>query len=786
MHEQARAFQTAATGAIGAGTMNPDLGSELLTTFKVEAAEHIRTLSAGLSELAKEPTPERHAEIVELIFREAHNLKGGAWIVNLTEIQSVCQTFETIFAAWKYRTAVPTPELLALLHRAVDVLDVLLAAAGGEQRLAEMAQMDALVQQIEFLAQEGIVVPQADTPNPGQPAFPAAQAPAFTATRTSPEEQFSLTQTVRVSVAHLDALFLQAEELVAVKRTANQRLVELRELCMLLAQYSQELTRVRSIGALPKLVAEPFGDAHGQRPVDPALATPLAVETRDKQLLDTLEERSAALLQATERDYHDLTSMLDQLRQDMKQLLLVPCASLLEPFSRLTRQLAQEAGKAVDLVIRGGEIKVDRRILEEVKESLIHLLRNCIEHGIELPDERLRKKKPPQGTILLAIAEKNGKQLEILIADDGAGIDTTKVSRAAKELGLLSDTAMEAMDEQDVPALIFQSGLSTSSQVSNLSGRGLGMAIVQEKVEQLGGIISLETRRDVGTTFRLLLPLTLSSFRGILVRIQTQHFIIPTTYVERVMRVQRAEIRMIENKEAVVVNGQLVALVQLCQVLELPPQQGAEEPADKVPVVIVGTVEKLMAFQVDEILSEQEVLLKSLGPQLVRVRNLAGATVLGTGQVVPILNVPDLMKSAVKVAATLPKAAPAATQPAPKRHSILVVEDSITARTQLKNILELAGYTVKTAVDGMDALAQLRTTPFDLVVSDVDMPRMNGFDLTAAIRANSTLAALPVVLVTALDSRHDRERGLEVGANAYVLKRSFDQNNLLEIIRQLI
>jgi len=310
---------------------------------------------------------------------------------------------------------------------------------------------------------------------------------------------------------------------------------------------------------------------------------------------------------------------------------------------------------------------------------------------------------------------------------------------------------------------------------------------VGEKVEKLGGTVFLESHPGTGTACRIILPLTLATFRGILICVDEHLFILPTTNVEQVVRVSKEHIKTVENRETIRLNGQAVSLVRLADVLKFAPKCTADESADLLQVVVLGSAEKRIAFTVDGVLSEQEVLVKKLGAQLTRVPNIAGVTVLGTGKVVPILNVPDLMKSAVRVMGG-PIRLPAALVEIEeiKRKSVLVVEDSITARTLLKNILESAGYDVKTAVDGIDAFTIMKTEDFNLVVSDVDMPRMNGFDLTAKIRRDKELSELPVVLVTALESHGDREHGIDTGANAYIVKSSFDQSNLLEVIQRLI
>ncbi len=334
--------------------------------------------------------------------------------------------------------------------------------------------------------------------------------------------------------------------------------------------------------------------------------------------------------------------------------------------------------------------------------------------------------------------------------------------------------------------LIWRSGVSTSRIITDLSGRGLGMAIVREKVERLGGVIAIETRLDVGTTFRIVLPLSLATFRGVLIRVGEQRFILPAISVERVAQIADKAIQTVENRETIPLAGQAASLVWLSDVLEMSRHAAASEAANHVPAVVLRLGLARVAFRVDEILGEQEVLMKNLGRQLARVRNIAGASVLGTGQVVPVLNVSDLMKSAVRLA-TAPRPPAIADKPAQaQQRSILVVEDSITSRALLKNILESAGFRVTTAVDGIDAYTTLKTGTFDLIVSDVEMPRMDGFDLTAKIRADKHLSKLPVVLVMSLGSPEHRERGIDVGANAYIIKNSFDQSNLLEVVGRLI
>lgn len=749
---------------------NDDFLKRLLAIFRIEADEHLAAISSGLIVLEKTPAGELWAETVESIYREAHSLKGAARAVNLVEIESLCHSLEGVFAALKGRRVPASPPLFDLLQQALDALGALLAA--GAKTGPHKPQLAALLRRLDALANGE----QTETQAREIPDSTAASAPE------APPTAAPASATIRVDTAKLDAVLRQAEELFAPRLAAGQRAIELRETAAALAVWKKERAKVQpALRSLDRSL--PQQGKKGQR----ELTKLLEYLEAENLTLKTVEDRLARLQRSAEQDHRGLSGMVENLLHDVKQLHLLPFSSLLDGFPRLARELARDHGKEVDLVISGGEIEIDRRILEEMKDPLNHLLRNSIDHGIEKPAERGQLAKPAHGTLTIAVSQKDSSKVEILIADDGRGIDVAKLRGAATRLGLIASEELEKLGERELLPLIFRSGVSTSPIVTDLSGRGLGLAIVQEKVERLSGTIAIETHANAGTIFRIVLPLTLATFRGILVHVGDQMFIIPAVSVERVARVADLDIQTLENRETIPLDGQTVALVWLSDMLEMPRKASAAA-AEKVQVVVLGLGLARIAFRVGAILGEQEVLVKGLGRQLARVRNLAGASVLGTGQVVPVLNVFDLTKSAVKSASS-PPARPAEkpSESANKaKQSILVVEDSITSRALLKNILESAGYRVSTAVDGVDAYTALKTGAFDLIVSDVEMPRMDGLDLTAKVRADKQLADLPIVLVTALASREHRERGIDVGANAYIVKSSFDQSNLLEVIERLI
>lgn len=750
----------------------------LLATFRVEADEHLKALTAGLLTLEQQPSGDAATEVVETIFREAHSLKGAARAVNHSAIEALCQSLESVFAALKSGSLAVSTPLLDQLHQALSGLAGLLQ---GDAGAADDVPPDIarLINRVDRLAAGEVITPTtapgaADDETPADPE--PYQAPVLAS--RSPDA-------VRVTTAKLDTVMGQVEALLSPRLAARQRLLELHETTALVKQWKKSRAGIQP--ALRRL----------ERTLRPSAALPasgdgwsevqalLAYLEREQHFLESLDEGLMRLNKEAARDHRNLSGITDGLLQDVMEMQLLPVATLLDSLSLSVRELARAQGKEVVFNTRGGEIEADRRVLEEIKDPLIHLMRNAVDHGIEPSEVRHARGKPPRGSVTITVSQLEGGKLELLVTDDGGGIDADAVRSAAEKLSATSHLGENPDDPQEALGLVFQSGVTTSPIITDVSGRGLGLAIVREKVERLGGSVSIQSEIGVGTTFRIVLPLSMALFRGVLVRVGGRTCVLPSTGVERVARVSRENISTVENRETIVLDGPALALVSLADLLELP-RSGTTGRGSHLFVAVLCLGEARIAFEVDELLGEQEILLKGLGPQLKRVRNVTGASQLGTGEVVPVLNVADLMESAIRDAAAtrLPVAEKPSAGDAPQ--SILVAEDSITSRSLIKNILESAGYAVTTAVDGVAAFTALKRAAFDLVVSDVEMPRMDGFELTARIRADRQLADLPVVLVTALEAHEHRERGIDVGANAYIVKSSFDQSNLLETIRRLI
>jgi two-component system chemotaxis sensor kinase CheA len=725
------------------------LRQRLQASFRAEAAERLAILADTLANWREGGASEQG---IESLFREVHSIKGASRAAGIGEIERICHAWESLLSAVRHADIELTPERVELCRLTLKLVQRL--HAGQEVDGNELAQMiDSLND--STLGQE-VELPVVEAPIAELPQDPT---------------------TVRVATERLDALLFHSEVLLQHKLEAQAHARSLQEHA--LAFEPQRTKRMLGSGALKQL-----RESLDELPSSAQEGLKSVLDYLDWSLsqLDRLHFGAARLAKSGAQMALGLAQLSDALTGEMQGALLLSGSSLLEGVPAMVQDIASQAGKRAELQVRGESLQIDKRILDELRIVLTHLLRNAIDHGLETPEQRTGQGKNPVGKLLVELAQESADRFELRVSDDGAGIDPAGLKAKAMAAGLLSAEQAQALGEREALGLIFLSGLSTSGMITDISGRGLGMAIVQDTVERLGGRIELESTRSAGTCFHLHLPLSLSTFRAVIVRNAERVFAVPALAVERCLRLPASAIRTLENRPSVAFEGEVLPLWPLADVLGL-----AQPPiiASELTLLLLKVRGERFVLLVEELLGDQEIIVKNLGRQLQRVRNLMGATVLGDGQLVPILHPADLYRSALES-----QESSLSQQAQPRRSEVvqrlLIAEDSFTSRGLLKAILEAAGYRVTTANDGLEAWNALKQGQFDLLVSDVEMPRLDGFTLTSRIRADRTLADLPVVLVTALHSAEDRARGLEAGANAYLAKSGFEQDNLLEAIRRLI
>lgn len=801
-----------------------ELLNMLREAFKEEAVERLASLSNSLLQLEQVPQAELAAsEALEVAFREAHSLKGAARAVSLLDIETLCQQLESVLAQIKRGELTLQIHHFDVLHECVALMEQFMSDFGSDDDASCSGQVTALVEKLTAIAGAGdaeqvpaaaaeataaqVPTVEAETDSDAEvapeievetvPTMPeeeketaAKQAPAATvpppATAAAPEKlaeskatpapnQKSADPMLKVASSRLDEVMRKAEGMIALKQAGSQRGLETLRLCDRFPRWKKHWYKTEQHLRAQKRRLDSLSAQECRATMELLFDYLDQAQQQFKTIETDLVDYSGRIAQ----DSRVVNAMVDELLDDVMAIIMVPFANAAATFPRMVRDIARSQGKKVDLHISGEDVELDKRILEKLASPLTHLLRNAIDHGIEPPEQRERLGKESSARVKMALNRLKSGKVEISIADDGSGIDAQRLREKAVTQGIMTREQAQQLSNDDAVALIFHSGMSTSAILTEISGRGLGMAIVKDEVERLGGHVHVETTLGQGTCFRLHIPVSLSVFHGILIKLSGHNFVLPTTAVERVMKIARDSIKTVKNQAVVVVDGKNLALLELANLLSIPGK--AIAPGDTLHIVVVRNSRQRIGFIVDNVDGEYELLVKGLGHHLQGLRFFSGASLLADGSIVPIIDPGDLL-NAVNSGTSF---ALHSTEVESKK-TILAADDSITSRMLIKNILEASGYNVVSAIDGADAFAKLGAADFDLVVSDVEMPNMDGFELTARIRATDSVSDIPVILVTSLESATDKEKGVVAGANAYIVKRSFDQTNLLETIERLI
>lgn len=763
-----------------AGT-GDDLAKELMAVFTLEAGERVQTINEHLLALEKALSVTEIDRLLAEIFREAHSLKGAARAVNLTSAEAVAHRLESLLLEMQGGSVARDRAVFDLIYETVDVIASL--AAGGPEEAGP--DVDGLCARLQAVTGPAVPAETAgDLPLDGSARGRAVEEPARAAAELAVDLAVSQPAgSVRVTTEKLDALSASAGELLAARTLATRRRSELQELVEDLRDWRRGWAAVRPLYRRLQLTGSSTDRGRGttsQPRWDPLLAFFEDNERRLRALLLRTEE----LARVVEHDGRHQDRLTRDIHDEVRRTRMMPVRAVLQGVPRMVRDLSGALNKDVVVRIEGEDAEVDRAVLERLGDPLTHLLRNCIDHGIEDPAERRLAGKPPEATIVVRVAQR-GEAVRIEVEDDGAGIDVDGVVETAVARGVVTREEARALSASEALWLVFRPGFSTSPMITDLSGRGVGLDVVRKTVERLHGTVDVVNRPGEGATFALVLPLTLATTFSLLVEAAGEAFGLPITNVVSTVRLRAGELSVAQGGEVARIGGEPVPVAHLADLLGLPKESQDAGDADGARVAaLVASGEKRMALIVDRLLGTQEVVLKNLPRPLGGGGPVAAASILGSGDLVMVLNVSEVIRST-----PAQDGAERAVEPAPGRGSavsILVADDSITTRTLERNILQSAGYEVKVAADGVEAWMMLRQAGCDLLVSDVNMPRLDGFQLTERIRSDPRLKDLPVVLVTSLDDPSDRERGVAVGADAYIVKGSFDQDRLLETIRRLV
>ncbi|MCK4509662.1 MAG: hybrid sensor histidine kinase/response regulator, partial [Desulfuromonadales bacterium] len=661
--------------------------------------------------LALEKEGLSEAQLNELL-RSTHTLKGSANMVDLVELAGVAHRMEDLLKDLQSGELEFSSDLVDVLLVATDAVEALMAQAQSAGGIS--VNVDSVVKALESgnLAEDEA---QADI----SPDY------AGTERRTS----------VRASVERLDQLVNRMGEILLSQKAMGARQ---QQMTKLLNQMDSSMGRLQ--------------DA-------------------DDHSLKSLRSNMVNLINDFERDRLQLGYQAEDVYQRTMELRLLPLATATDDFERSLRNLARNLKKEVNFIVQGQDVELDRNMLDAIKPILLHVLNNAIDHGIEDPDTRVRSGKPKAGQITLQ-AQYEGSFIQVTVRDDGQGLDPEKIRSTAVKRGVLDAEAAAAMSDEAVIYLVFEPGFSTREFITDVSGRGVGLDVVKSNLDQVKGNLSLHSEIGVGTELVLRLPLSMAIFTGLLVECGGETYVFPQHYVAEVLRVSPRDILEEMGREVVRLRDKSIPLNSLSQFLE---QEQTAQITSRLTVLVLSFREQTMGLLVDQTLGLQEVVVKDLGCQLKSLEYVSGSTILGDGNPALIVSVADLFAAGQNRQALQLRQNYENEQNKAKRGRVLVVDDSITTRTMEKNILETNDYEVVVAVSGFDALDKLNAGRFDLMVSDVEMPGMTGFELTKKVRQREDTRDLPVIIVSSLASDEHRRQGMNAGAQAYIVKGNFQQ-----------
>ena len=715
---------------------------EILALFREESQEHVVALETLLLDLEMTDDTGQRRGIIDDVFRHAHSLKGSARVIGLNQLQDLAQILEDTLDALRND---PEHVTQASIEKSLAEFDAVRQAydqwAGGGEAAVSSSSNTAIPDEDDSSPQDSA------EPKPLRPAKTSEERLVVRVSAERLDRMLSLAGEVRVSQRGSDAL---ESQLGVINEVVAEALVDCK-------RFEEKMSRLDSVAGTLTLqeLKEPADQIRSQ--------VESAVE-RLRQLQNDFGKK---------RFSEEL--LVEELEQDIRTARLVPLANLTDSMRRAIRDLVRSLEKSISYQPDVGDILLDKAVMESLKDPLMHLVRNSADHGIEMPADRIAAGKSEEGTIAIT-ASRRAESVLIRISDDGGGVKFDRIREKLKTEGGMDEAEVAALSEKELGRYLFQAGFTTKQEATAVSGRGVGMDVVVDSIHRLQGTVEIETSSPAGTTFLITVPVTISTARILTVNIGGQRYGIPTASMVRTGRLSKSTLRDIEGSLVLSVDGVPVRWVELSELLGLPSSAVWHDSIQRAYLLLLHEGRKI-ALAVDEFEDESEVILKSLEFPLTEMDEVIGGTIRPDGSVQLVLDPAWIMSRALR---TQQRATAVETKTVAR---ILVVDDSPTTRSIVRNVVSAAGYAVQTAADGVEALERIRTGTFDLVVSDVEMPRMNGFELTRQIKSQFKL---PVVLVTGMEKEEDRLQGLKAGADAYLVKSSFEDQSLLEVIDQFV
>ncbi len=740
--------------------------------FNVEVEQQGSVLSEGLLALEQSPGS---AELLESLMRAAHSIKGAARLIGLQAVVELAHVMEDVFVAAQKAQLNLTPDAIDVLLRGLDsIFDISRIQGDVSLWLSEhKGQRDQLLLALKSVLEgEKIQLPAAQV----LPAVVAAEAVALTS-QGNKEAESKSAASPKLPLQKERVLRVSAERINRLMGLAGEALVESRWLL----PYADSLQRLKRQQTDLITLIDALRDKLDEARVHEDVVSLARNAQRQASFCREIMADRLAELESYDRRATNLSS---RLHREVVQSRMRPFGDGVHGFPRMVRDISRSLGKEVQFNIVGEMTMVDRDILDKIEAPLNHVIRNAIDHGLEMPEEREAAGKPRKGTIQLEAYHHSG-MLSIVVRDDGRGIDLERLRRKVVEKKLVDESMRDSLSEAELLEFLFLPSFSTRDTVSEISGRGVGLDVVHEAVQEMRGSVRAISEFGYGTKFHMQLPLTLSVIPALLTEIAGEPYAFPLARIDKILYVEAHQIGEAEGTQFISVNGKSVGLVGAAHILEF---SGEIDIEGRLPVVILHERNHYYGMVVDKFLGERELVVQVMPEALGKVQNISSAALMENGSPVLIVDVDDLIRSIEKVlkVTRIAKVSALESEEYIVRKRILVVDDSITVREVERKLLERIGYQVEVAVDGIDGLNALRRGNFDLLVTDVDMPRMNGIELVKTVRQDPALRSIPIMMVSYKDREEDRMRGLDAGADYYLTKGSFHDESLREAVMDLI